>query len=115
MYKYTVKETAISDAEGNNISNIGEAAGSVFDVVQGSSNQPIENAYSSDKGELSVKKLLYLPMTEDEEKNAVPESYPAVTFELSRTYTTNSGEASESEIVAEKTWDSSEVKKRVGE
>ena len=111
MYKYTVKETAISDAEGNNISNIGEAAGSVFDVVQGSSNQPIENAYSSDKGELSVKKLLYLPMTEDEEKNAVPESYPAVTFELSRTYTTNSGEASESEIVAEKAWDSSEVKK----
>ena len=34
-----------------------------------------------------------------------------MTFELSRTYTTNSGEASESEIVAEKAWDSSEVKK----
>lgn len=66
-----------------------------------------DNVYDSEKGSLSIKKFLELPMKDD----GTPEAYPAVTFQLLRTYTTNDGGTSEPEAVAQKIWSSAEVKK----
>lgn len=66
-----------------------------------------DNNYDSIKGALAIKKYLELPMKDDD----TPEAYPAVTFELTRTYVDNNGDETSSEVVERKTWSSEEVKK----
>ncbi len=66
----------------------------------------VNNIYDSVKGALSVKKILELPLDE----SGTPEAYPAVTFELTRTYTTSNGQKSEPEVVERITWTSEEIR-----
>ena len=66
----------------------------------------VNNIYDSVKGALSVKKILELPLDE----SGRPEAYPAVTFELTRTYTTSNGQKSEPEVADRITWTSEEIR-----
>lgn len=102
LYEYHIKELSMSGNTDVDMSN-------VFDVSQTDVNQPINNVYESQKGELSVKKLMYLSMMENDEGDIVPKAYPAVTFELTRAYNKSDGSKSEEEVVREVTWNSSEV------
>lgn len=98
MYTYTLEETSITWPHGNE-PDIG-------DVYK----QPVintylvDNTYNSVKGMLAFKKQLELPM-----ENGTPKAYPAVRFEVSRTYRTTEGAMSAPEIVAYKNWSSAEV------
>lgn len=63
------------------------------------------NTYAPDTGSLSFQKYLELPMGQKG-----PLSYPAVKFEITRTYTDNEGQTSAPEVVERVTWTSQEVK-----
>lgn len=80
LYYYAVKEEA--DLSGTDAGTYG---GKVFETV--GNGFTFTNTYAPDKGSIRVKKFLYLPMTTD----GTPESYPAVTFELTRQVENASG------------------------
>lgn len=65
----------------------------------------VENTYRSIRCALSVKKFLELPLDE----NGDPAAFPAVQFQLSRTYITSTGDASEPEVVDTLIWTHQEV------
>ena len=111
MWRYTVVETdldaGVTEPDAGEIST--DMVSQVFHQANGGVNATIENTYESVKGSLSVKKLLYLPMVE-QGGEWTPEAFPAVTFELWRTYTENDGTASAPEKVDSRTWTSEQVK-----
>ncbi len=113
LYEYTLKEKEIKwsdEVEGSYDETPGESApdeGNIFDTPSGTAGTyQINNTYQPLTGELSFRKYLYLPLNEA----GTPEAYPAVTFEISRTYTTNEGTTSDEEIVDTVTWSSAKVK-----
>ncbi len=55
----------------------------------------VTNPYESVRGSLAFRKYLKLPMNADDE----PEAYPAVEFEISRTYIKNDAQKSEPEVI----------------
>lgn len=100
LYQYKLDEEVTFDPA------FGWDQGEWKKIFQGSTNTyRMENAYEPPEGALKIKKFLYLPM-----ENGKPEAYPAVKFELTRTYTTNDGKISEPEKVGTKIWTSTEVK-----
>ena len=112
LWRYTVVETSMAtDIQGSGSNITGPDFSKVFDQAGSSSGVVIENTYDNEEnlGSLSVKKLLYLPMVKDGERWA-PEAYPAVTFELTRTYTKNDGTTSPAETVDTMTWSSEAVR-----
>lgn len=112
LWRYTVVETSMAtDIQGSGSNITGPDFSKVFDQAGSSSGVVIENTYDNEEnlGSLSVKKLLYLPMAKDGERWA-PEAYPAVTFELTRTYTKNDGTTSPAETVDTMTWSSEAVR-----
>ena len=112
LWRYTVVETSMAtDIQGSGGNITGPDFSKVFDQAGSSSGVVIENTYDNEEnlGSLSVKKLLYLPMAKDGERWA-PEAYPAVTFELTRTYTKNDGTTSPAETVDTMTWSSEAVR-----
>lgn len=93
LWVYSVIETGLN-ANGNagtGYSN--NMMQDVFDTPVSDVNTAIENTYTSKEGSLAVKKFLYLPMTMTEGNDGewTPEAYPAVTFELTRSYIGNDG------------------------
>ena len=66
----------------------------------------ITNTYDSDKGHLNVKKILELPV----DGSNTPTAYPAVKFQLYRTFTQNDKTTSGEELVKEQIWSSADVK-----
>lgn len=112
LWRYTVVETSMAtDIQGSGGNITDPDFSKVFDQASSSSGVVIENTYDNEEnlGSLSVKKLLYLPMAKDGERWA-PEAYPAVTFELTRTYTKNDGTTSPAETVDTMTWSSEAVR-----
>ena len=108
LYEYTLRETGITGTGGASLVDDGSTDTDIplFEMRQPSNTFPAENVYNSPPGSLSVKKILELPTDEED----VPIAYPAVRFHLYRTYTKNSGETSEQELVQTITWSSQEVR-----
>ena len=111
LYRYTLKESSIAWAE-----EIGEdKAEEIRDVFREPTVDPntflIDNVYDSVKAATAVKKYLKLPL----DKNGAYTVFPAVTFVLERTYTTNEGKESATETVETVTWSSGEVKEAYDE
>lgn len=107
LYEYTLRETGITGTGGASLVDDGSTDTDIplFEMRQPSNTFQAENVYNSPTGSLSVKKILELPTDEED----VPIAYPAVRFHLYRTYTKNSGETSEQELVQTITWSSQEV------
>lgn len=102
LYTYTVREV-IKWKDGTT-SDSGVLNGQqIFDL--GGSGQTLRNSYEPDTAQLSAVKYLTVPQG--------LESYPAITLQLTRTYTTNEGNTSESLTVQTLTWDAAEVKTAV--
>ena len=105
MYTYTLKETSV-DFDG------AEPDESLVYSQATVNTYLVKNTYDSEKTSTAVKKYLKLPM-----KDGEPEAYPAVRFELTRTYpTSDPGQSgidgqSRPELVDYAIWTSSEVKK----
>lgn len=129
LWRYTVVETSMETdiGAGGDEENTGGSSqtggnitvpdfSKVFSQAGSSSGVAIENTYGNEEnlGSLSVKKLLYLPMSQ-EDGQWIPEAYPAATFKLTRTYTKNDGTVSSPETVATKTWNSKDVKSEYDE
>ena len=108
LYEYTLRETGITDTGGASLVDDESTDTDIplFEMRQPSNTFQAENVYNSPTGSLSVKKILELPTGEED----VPIAYPAVRFHLYRTYTKNSGEMSEQELVQTITWSSQEVR-----
>lgn len=108
LYEYTLRETGITGTGGASLVDDGSTDTDIplFEMRQPSNTFQAENVYNSPTGSLSVKKILELPTDEED----VPIAYPAVRFHLYRTYTKNSGETSEQELVQTITWSSQEVR-----
>ena len=108
LYEYTLRETGITGTDGTSLVDDGSTDTDIplFEMRQPSNTFQAENVYNSPTGSLSVKKILELPTDEED----VPIAYPAVRFHLYRTYTKNSGEMSEQELVQTITWSSQEVR-----
>lgn len=105
LYTYTVREVIKWD--GTAAGNAGE---NVF-TLDGSG-QTLRNSYEPDTAQLSAVKYLTVPV----KYLTVPqdlESYPAITLQLTRTYTTNDGDTSESLTVQTLTWNAADVKAAV--
>ena len=100
IYNYVLEESSISWPNGDSPDSSNVYRDPIINTYL------ISNAYDSIKGALSVKKYLYLPLDE----NGLPKAYPAVNFELSRTYTKSDGSTSSKEIVDYRQWSSAEVK-----
>ena len=82
LYKYVLREKiTVNDGEGAPGQN--DVYGSP--VISG---YEVTNPYDSKKGSLAFRKYLKLPMNADD---TAPEAYPAVEFEISRSYETNEG------------------------
>lgn len=107
LYEYTLRETGITGTGGASLVDDESTDTDIplFEMRQPSNTFQAENVYNSPTGSLSVKKILELPTDEED----VPIAYPAVRFHLYRTYTKNSGETSERELVQTITWSSQEV------
>ena len=107
LYEYTLRETGITGTGGASLVDDESTDTDIplFEMRQPSNTFQAENVYNSPTGSLSVKKILELPTGEED----VPIAYPAVRFHLYRTYTKNSGEMSEQELVQTITWSSQEV------
>lgn len=105
MYTYTLEETSV-DFDG------AEPDESLVYSQATVNTYLVKNTYDSEKTSTAVKKYLKLPM-----KDGEPEAYPAVRFELTRTYpTSDPGQSgidgqSRPELVDYAIWTSSEVKK----
>lgn len=108
LYEYTLRETGITGTGGASLVDDGSTDTDIplFEMRQPSNTFQAENVYNSPTGSLSVKKILELPTDEEGD----PIAYPAVRFHLYRTYTKNSGETSEQELVQTITWSSQEVR-----
>ena len=108
LYEYALRETGITGTDGASLVDDGSTDTDIplFEMRQPSNTFQAENVYNSPTGSLSVKKILELPTDEEGE----PIAYPAVRFHLYRTYTKNSGEMSEQELVQTITWSSQEVR-----
>ena len=108
LYEYTLRETGITGTGGASLVDDGSTDTDIplFEMRQPSNTFQAENVYNSPTGSLSVKKILELPTGEED----VPIAYPAVRFHLYRTYTKNSGEPSEQELVQTITWSSQDVR-----
>ena len=108
LYEYALRETGITGTDGASLVDDGSTDTDIplFEMRQPSNTFQAENVYNSPTGSLSVKKILELPTGEED----VPIAYPAVRFHLYRTYTKNSGEMSEQELVQTITWSSQEVR-----
>ena len=102
LYTYTLSEEVTFAGEDGKTLPDGEV---VFETVGNTFS--FTNQYTTEKNraEVAVQKHLYLPKGED--GNYV---FPAVTFQLSRTYVKNGGSPSDSEIVSTITWSSNEIK-----
>lgn len=98
LYTYTVREVIKWDGTA-----AGDAGESIFDLD--GSGQTLRNSYNPDTAQLSAVKYLTVPKG--------LESYPAITLQLTRTYTTNEGTPSKSLTVQTQTWDAAEVNKAV--
>ena len=108
LYEYTLRETGITGTGGASLVDDESTDTDIplFEMRQPSNTFQAENVYNSPTGSLSVKKILELPTGEED----APIAYPAVRFHLYRTYTKNSGEMSEQELVQTITWSSQEVR-----
>ena len=108
LYEYTLRETGITGTDGASLVDDESTDTDIplFEMRQPSNTFQAENVYNSPTGSLSVKKILELPTDEEGD----PIAYPAVRFHLYRTYTKNSGETSEQELVQTITWSSQEVR-----
>lgn len=108
LYEYTLRETGITGTGGASLVDDESTDTDIplFEMRQPSNTFQAENVYNSPTGSLSVKKILELPTDEEGD----PIAYPAVRFHLYRTYTKNSGETSEQELVQTITWSSQEVR-----
>lgn len=98
LYTYTVREVIEWDGTA-----AGDAGENVF-TLDGSG-QTLRNSYEPDTAQLSAVKYLTVPKG--------LESYPAITLQLTRTYTTNKGNTSESLTVQTQPWSAAEVKTAV--
>lgn len=74
LYTYVVEET-IHLEDGTNPSEVFTSSSNAFTFT---------NEYRPVTGYIAAKKFLYLPTTTDASGNTVPETYPAVTFQLTR-------------------------------
>lgn len=105
LYNYVLREVRMEWDE-----NVEDSAAEKWDSVFKSTIQPgtylATNTYAPDTGSLSFQKYLKLPMGQKG-----PLSYPAVKFEITRTYTDNEGESVEdANFQREMVWTSEEVK-----
>lgn len=98
LYTYTVQEVIEWDGTA-----AGDAGENVFTLSD--SGQTLRNSYEPDTAQLSAVKYLTVPKG--------LESYPAITLQLTRTYTKNDGYTSESLTVQTQTWNAAEVKAAV--
>lgn len=98
LYTYTVREVIEWDD-----TDAGSEGGNVFTL--GGSGQTLRNSYEPDTAQLSAVKYLTVPQD--------LESYPAITLQLTRTYTTNDETPSKSLTVQTQTWNAAEVKAAV--
>ena len=98
LYQYTLGEEILL---GN--TSAGNAGEDLFDTTVAGST--VTNRFDSPKGAISVKKLLTVPTN--------LEQYPAITFQLTRTYTKNDGTTSQPEIYMTEMWDAEDVKASV--
>lgn len=103
LYNYVLREVEMTWDE-----NVEDSAAEKWDSVFKPTIQPgtylATNTYAPDTGSLSFQKYLELPMGQKG-----PLSYPAVKFEITRTYTDNEGQTSAPEVVERVTWTSDEV------
>ena len=103
LYNYVLREVEMTwggEGEGPDLENWG----SVFTPTIQPGTYLATNTYAPDTGSLSFQKYLELPIGQKG-----PLSYPAVKFEITRTYTDNKGQTSEPEVVERVTWTSKEV------
>lgn len=104
LYNYVLREVSMTwggEGEGPDPENWD----SVFMPMIQPGTYLATNTYAPDTGSLSFQKYLELPMGQKG-----PLSYPAVKFEITRTYTDNEGQTSDPEVVERVTWTSQEVK-----
>ncbi len=103
LYNYVLREVEMTwggEGEGPDLENWG----SVFTPTIQPGTYLATNTYAPDTGSLSFQKYLELPIGQKG-----PLSYPAVKFEITRTYTDNEGKTSDPEDVETVTWTSDEV------
>ena len=103
LYNYVLREVSMTwggEGEGPDPENWD----SVFTPTIQPGTYLATNTYAPDTGSLSFQKYLELPMGQKG-----PLSYPAVKFEITRTYTDNEGQTSAPEVVERVTWTSDEV------
>ena len=105
QYSYKIREESIQWTYEDGTSGTGPDGDQVFDISVADNTYLVNNSYDSDKGSLSFKKILQLPVGED----GAAEAYPAVRFRITRTYTTNTGETSQSETVETVIWSAEEI------
>src|SRR5699024_5028796 len=108
LYEYALREDGITGTNGRPLDGTGEESQEpldLFDIQEISNNFHVENVFNSPTGSLSVKKILELPLGEDD----MPIAYPAVRFHLYRVYIQNNGQPSAQELVRTATWSSEEV------
>ena len=105
QYTYKIREESIQWTYEDGTSGTGPDGDQVFDISVADNTYLVNNSYDSDKGSLSFKKILQLPVGED----GAAEAYPAVRFQITRTYTTNTGETSQSETVETVIWSAEEI------
>lgn len=98
LYTYTVREVIEWDGTA-----AGDAGENVF-TLDGSG-QTLRNSYNPVTAQLSAVKYLTVPQG--------LESYPAITLQLTRTYTTNDETPSKSLTVQTQTWNAADVKTAV--
>lgn len=97
MYTYTLEENIVFKGGEEPQDEL------VFDTV--TNTFQVTNTYQSQKGAVAVKKFLELPL----DQNGKPTAYPAVKFELYRTYESNTVPQPEPELVETQIWTSKEV------
>lgn len=104
LYNYVLREVEMTWDE--NVEEPASNPNSVFKSTIQTGTYLATNTYAPDTGSLSFQKYLELPMGQKG-----PLSYPAVKFEITRTYTDNKGESVEdANFQREVVWTSREVK-----